>query len=233
MTTKVIKKSQLKTEPKPAVKESIERSKKIERDASQKIIEETTEVDDDENSEEELPDEKPKLVRQKVIKEAPIDEGYPPLKPVKISKTGKREPTEAQLKSMAHARAIRDAKYAEQRAEKAKEKELLIKLTKRQMEDEIENNKVGRRLKLKVEKEILDKLKKKKLEELKAKYNYKSDDDVEDDPDNSDEEHPAGCKCSECKPSKPKYIRKTELERNPPVIKQNMTPLDLMRSFGF
>jgi len=145
--------------------------------------------------------------------------------------TPKKIVSESKLKAMAVAREAKKVKLQKKREEDEESK----KLIERAYHDELEANLTKTMLpkySKQIKQQILEKLKAKKLEELKKKYNYKSDDSSSDSDSSSDDEVVVR-KTSKKKASKEKELptpKKSVKKEEPPKPK---SILQTMREYGF
>ena len=153
----------------------------------------------------------------------------------------------AKLAHMQHMRECRDVKVNNNKLNKAKEQKVLTQLLEHEVGQKIEKS-ISKRLEGKLQRDILTKLRAQKIKELKAKYNYVSDNDQETDPVNScdsdastddesseEEEQPKQMthKTKQTKQPKQKIIKKYVPVVVPKQQQQSYGVLDLMRNAGF
>ena len=208
--------------------------------------------------------EKPKMIRYKKVKieidepveTKPIKKDIPKIKkPVEIKQAPrfdvdevpvKKILSDAKIAQMAHMRACRNVKQNDNKLTKAKEQKVLTQLLEHEVGQKIEKS-ISKRLEGKLKRDILAKLRAQKIKELKAKYNYVSDNDEQEadpvnscdsdastDDESSEEEQPRQKKthkAQQTKKTKTKVIKKYV----PVVVPQQKQygVLDLMRNAGF
>ena len=209
--------------------------------------------------------EKPKMIRYKKVKieiaepveTKPIKKDIPKIKkPVEIKQAPrfdvdevpvpKKVLSDAKMAQMAHMRSCRIVKQNDNKLNKIKEEKVLKQLLEHEVGQKIEKS-ISKRLEGKLKRDILTKLRAQKIKELKAKYNYVSDNDQETDPVNScdsdastdeseSDEEPVQVKHKKSKPTRQPKQTKVIKKYVPVVVQpqqQQYGVLDLMRNAGF
>ena len=140
----------------------------------------------------------------------------------------KKPVSEAKLKSIQKAQAVRQENLRLKREQDNENKKLIEKTYRKEVEIGLTKTMLPRYEK-KIKKELLEKLKKKKLEQLKKQYNYKSDDSSDDDSDISSEEEVKPKKF----PSKSKHKQSKQLPPPTPQAPKQLGILDRYKQYGF
>ena len=128
-----------------------------------------------------------------------------------------------QVEAMNKARAVKNENLRLKRDQEERNKELIEKVYKKELEQELVKTELPKYSKA-IKKEILTKLKQQKIDQLKAKYGYKTDSDSSDS-DSSDEEEIV-VKKSKRAPSQKEVKVKQE-----PIAKKGL--LQVMKEYGF
>lgn len=133
---------------------------------------------------------------------------------------------ERQIESMNKAREVKNNNLRIKREQEEKNKKLIEKVYKVELEQDLIKTTLPKYSKA-LKKDILEKLRKQKLEELKAKYNYKSDESDSDEDSSSEEEEMVVVKKSKKAPKKQVKIQSAP----EPAPKKGL--LDLYKQYGF
>ena len=133
---------------------------------------------------------------------------------------------ERQIESMNKARAAKNENLRVKREQEEKNKQLIEKVYKAELEQELVKTELPKYSKA-IKKEILTKLKQQKIDQLKAKYGYKTDSDSDSDSSSEEEE--------EVVVKKSKKPVKKEVKIKEPVVapmaKKGL--LQTFRDYGF